>query len=105
MLQLNAYRGEADPHDPLLSPLYADLRGLPPLLVQAGEGELLRSDAERLAALATQAGVPTTLDIWPGMWHYWHHFVPFLPEARQAMQVIAQFLHACFEASDSGYLD
>jgi len=91
MLQLNAYRGNADPRTPRLSPLYADLRGLPPLLVQAGEAEVFRSAAETFAARAEQAGVPVTLRIWPGMWHFWHLFVPRLPEARLAMAEIRDF--------------
>jgi monoterpene epsilon-lactone hydrolase len=95
MLQLNAYRGSADPHDPRLSPLYANLCGLPPLLIQIGASELLRSGAEEFALRARQAGVQTVLEKWPGMWHYWHLFVPFLPEAQQAMQGIRQFLHSC----------
>jgi acetyl esterase/lipase len=94
MRLLNAYRGSADPHDPLLSPLYADLRGLPPLLIQLGSDEILRSGGEGLALRAKQAGVPTGLEIWDGMWHYWHLFIPFLPEARQAMQNIVQFIHS-----------
>jgi acetyl esterase/lipase len=95
MLQLNAYRGSADPRDPHLSPLYANLRGLPPLLIQIGTSEILRSGAEELALRAKQAGVPTTLETWPGMWHFWHLFVPFLPEAHQALQRIEHFLHSC----------
>jgi monoterpene epsilon-lactone hydrolase len=95
MLQLNAYRGIADPQTPLLSPLHADLHGLPPLLVQAGEVELFRSGAEAFAARAEQAGLHVTLHIWPGMWHFWHLFLPRLPEARQAMVEISQFLESC----------
>lgn len=91
---LNAYRGSADPRDPLLSPLYADLRGLPPLLIQIGSDEILRSGGEGLALRAKQAGILTTLEIWDGMWHYWHLFIPFLPEAQQAMQNIVQFIHS-----------
>ena len=95
MLQLNAYRGTADPHTPLLSPLFADLHGLPPLLVQVGEAESFRSGVEAFAARAEQAEVQVTLHIWPGMWHFWHLFVPFLPEARQAMGEIGEFVHSC----------
>ncbi|MBE9535243.1 MAG: alpha/beta hydrolase [Proteobacteria bacterium] len=95
MRQLNAYRGSAVPHDPRLSPLYANLRGLPPLLIQIGAEEILLSGAEELALRAKHAGVPTILEIWPGMWHFWHLFVPFLPEAKQAMQRINHFLHSC----------
>jgi len=95
MRQLTAYRGEADPRTPLLSPLYADLRGLPPLLLQVGEAEVLRSGVEAFAERAERAGVPVTLHIWPGMWHFWHLFVPWLPEARQAMVEIRDFVRSC----------
>lgn len=95
MLQLNAYRGTADPHNPLLSPIYANLQGLPPLLIQVGGEELLRGGAEELAEKAKNAGVPTILEIWPGMWHYWHIFVNSLPEAQQAMASINDFLQSC----------
>jgi len=94
MRQITAYRGNADPRTPLLSPLYADLRGLPPLLLQVGEAELLRSGAEALAERAEQAGVEVTFHVWPGMWHFWHLFVPRLPEARQAMAEIQAFIHS-----------
>jgi monoterpene epsilon-lactone hydrolase len=94
MRQLTAYRGKADPHAPLLSPLYADLQGLPPLLVQVGEQEVFRSGAEAFAARAEQAGVQVTLHIWPGMWHFWHLCIPWLPEARQAMIEIREFVRS-----------
>jgi acetyl esterase/lipase len=94
MRQLTAYRGHADPHTPLLSPLYADLHDLPPLLVQVGESELFRSSAEAFAERAAQAGVRVTFHVWPRMWHFWHLFIPWLPEARQAMTEIQQFVHA-----------
>ena len=95
MRQLNAYRGDANPRDPLLSPLYADLYGLPPLLIQIGAEEILRSGAEELALMAKNAGVATTLEVWTGMWHYWHLFVPSLAEAQQAMLSISDFLQSC----------
>jgi acetyl esterase/lipase len=94
MRQLDAYRGGADPRDPLLSPLYADLAGLPPLLLQIGSEEILRSGVEELAKHAKNAGVEATLEIWPGMWHYWHIFISSLPPARQAMDRIVEFLQA-----------
>lgn len=55
--------------NPLISPIYGDLSGLPPLLIQAGSEEILLSDAERLAAVAKQADVPTTLEIYNSLWH------------------------------------
>jgi acetyl esterase/lipase len=92
--QLAAYRGQADPRTPLLSPLHADLRGLPVMLLQVGGDELLRGDAEAFAARAEEAGVAVTLRVWPGMWHFWHLFVPWLPEAREAMTEIREFIHS-----------
>jgi acetyl esterase/lipase len=64
-----AYAGGAELADPAISPLRADLAGLPPLLVQAGTDELLAPDAERLTTKASEAGVDVTLTIWPRMWH------------------------------------
>jgi monoterpene epsilon-lactone hydrolase len=95
MKQLDAYRGGTDPRHPLLSPLYADLHGLPPLLIQAGEHEILRGGAESFAERAARSGVRVTLHIWPGMWHFWHLFTPILPEAREAMEEIRQFIESC----------
>lgn len=92
MTQLDAYRGKTDPHNPMLSPLYADLKGLPPILIQVGENEILRSGSESFAEAAKRSGIQVTLRIWPGMWHFWHLFVPVLPEARDAMNEISQFL-------------
>jgi len=92
--QLDAYRGNADPRNPLLSPIHADLHGLPPLLVQVGAKEILLSAVEVFALKAKKSGVPTTIEIWPEMWHYWHIFAPALPEAHQAMLSINEFLQS-----------
>jgi monoterpene epsilon-lactone hydrolase len=86
------YAGGQNPRLPLLSPLYGDLRGLPPLLIHVGEDEILLSDATRLAEGAGAAGVKVSLVIWPKMWHVWHIFAPFMPEARQAVAEIGAFV-------------
>src|SRR5574341_1696217 len=86
------YAGSQDLHSPLLSPHYGDLRGLPPLLIQVGDDEILLSDATRLADNARAAGVDVNLVVWPGMWHVWHLFVPSLPEAQQAIKAISDFI-------------
>jgi acetyl esterase/lipase len=75
--------------------LHANLRDLPPVLVQVGEDELFRSGAEAFTARARQAGVQIRSHIYPGMWHFWHLFVPWLPEARQAMDEIRDFVRSC----------
>ena len=84
------YVGDADVYDPLLSPVYADFDGFPPLLIQAGTRELLLSDSIRLARRAREAGVDVTLDLWDGMWHGWHD-QPDIPEADAACEQIAAF--------------
>jgi acetyl esterase/lipase len=85
------YAGTRDVRDPLISPVYANLHGLPPLLIQAGTREVLLSDAVRLARRAREAGVDVTLDIWEGMWHVWQEN-PAVPESRQASMEIGRFL-------------
>jgi acetyl esterase/lipase len=85
------YVDNQDVHNPLISPQYADLRGLPPLLIHAGKDEILLNDAERLADKARHAGVDVTLTVWPKMWHVWHILAPYLPEAVQAINEIGSF--------------
>src|SRR5215475_2092435 len=69
-----AYLGGKDPRTPLAAPLYADLAGLPPLLIQVGTAETLLDDASRLAERARKAGVAVTYEPWEGMIHVWHLF-------------------------------
>jgi acetyl esterase/lipase len=92
------YRGDADPRDPLVSPLFADLRGLPPLLVHVGSRELLYDDALRFVAAARAAGVDAEVVVWAGLWHVFHSFV-VLPEARRALDQIGRFALARFAAA------
>jgi monoterpene epsilon-lactone hydrolase len=87
-----AYVGSADPHDPLVSPLFADLRGLPPLLLQVGSEEMLRDDNVRMAARASEAGVSAKLEEWPDMIHVWHMFSDRLADARTAIERIGAFV-------------
>jgi epsilon-lactone hydrolase len=84
-------QGQAASH-PLASPLQADLRGLPPLLVQVGSAEILLDDALRLAQVAAHADVPVQLAVWPDMVHVWHFFSFMLPEGRQALAEAGAFL-------------
>lgn len=88
------YLGQHAADTPLASPLYADLHGLPPLLIQVGSAEILLSDATRLAARAQAAGVSVTLEIWPEMQHEWHFAAQWLPESRQAIARIGAFIAA-----------
>ncbi len=89
---LEAYAGQSDPCNPYFSPIYADLHGLPPLLIQVGAAETLLSDSERLAERAKAAGVDVKLSVYPEMWHVWQMFAPHLEQANQAIEEIAAFV-------------
>ncbi|MCI0547159.1 MAG: alpha/beta hydrolase [Candidatus Rokubacteria bacterium] len=89
-----AYLGDTDPRTPLASPLFADLAGLPPLLIQVGSEEVLLDDAVGLAERARQAGVEVTLEIWPDMIHVWPWFLPMLDEAPAAVDAIGTFIQS-----------
>src|SRR6201993_573157 len=80
------YLGGADPRSPLAAPLYADLRGLAPLLIQVGAAETLLDDAIRLAKVAGAADVRVDLQIWPEMLHVWHLFHPELKAGPLAIE-------------------
>ena len=88
------YLGEdGDPCHPLASPLYADLTGLPPLLIQVGDRETVLDDSTMFADKARAAGVDVELQIWDGMIHVFQMFASELAEARQAIDSVAAFLH------------
>lgn len=91
LMMAKTYLGDTDPRTPLAAPLYADLRGLPPLLIQVGTAEVLLDDATRLAERAKSAGVEVVLEPWEDMIHMWHLF-PMLPEAQQAIDRIGEFV-------------
>jgi acetyl esterase/lipase len=91
------YAGEYPLDHPLVSPLFADLHDLPPLLLHVGDHEILLDDATRFAARARDSGVDATLVVWPEMFHVFHTFTPFIPEARQANREIAEFIRAHLE--------
>jgi acetyl esterase/lipase len=87
-----AYIGDSDLRMPLASPLYADLSGLPPLLIHVGTAEILLDDAIRFADQARDAGVEVTLNAAEDMCHVWHFFTSMLPEALQAIDEVAGFI-------------
>ena len=93
LLHAGRYVGQHDPKSPLISPVFADLSKLPPLLIQVGEHEILRSDSVRLSENARQAGVDVTLEIWNGMWHVWHVFAGLMPESQRAIERIGCFIN------------
>jgi epsilon-lactone hydrolase len=78
--------------DPLVSPVFADARGLPSVFIQVGDHEILLSDSTRFADALSEAGSPVTLQVWPGMWHVFQFFGGKMPEADRALADIASFL-------------
>ena len=88
-----AYLGDADPKNPLASPLYADLKGLPPLFIEVAQSEMMRDDAVRLAERARSAGVQAEVKVWPVVPHVWQMADTFIPEARRSLDAAANFLH------------
>lgn len=86
------YLAGADPRAPLAAPIYADLAGLPPLLVQVGTAEVLLDDSLRLAERARAAGVDLSLDVAHDMMHVWHLFEPLLDEAGEAIARAGAFI-------------
>jgi acetyl esterase/lipase len=88
-----SYVADNDPRNPYISPAYGDFRGLPPLLIHAGEDEILREDSVRVEALAKAAGVEARLEIYSRMWHVWQLYLS-LPQAVRSLDDIAQFLRS-----------
>ena len=87
------YLGETEAQDPLASPLYADYAGLPPLLLQVGEAEVLLDDTTRVTQKARADGVDVVEEVWDDMFHVWHQFAPMLPEGQQAIDRIGEFIN------------
>jgi len=84
-----------DRKDPQISPLFADLKGLPPTLIQVGAAETLLADATRFAAAAGAADVRVTLEIWPHMIHAWHLWNAHLEPGRRALTNAGTFIREC----------
>lgn len=93
------YAGDHDLHDPRISPLYADLSGLPPTLIQVGTDEVLLDDSTRLADAARTAGVDVTCNVHVGLWHDWHLYAAAVPEGREAIQEIGRFVQKNWSTS------
>ncbi len=86
-----------EPHQkrfPLVSPVFADVEGLPPMLIQVGDDEILLSDSKRFADLLVAAGVDVQLTVWPEMYHVFQMFVGKIPEARQAIDKIGDYIRS-----------
>jgi len=85
-----------DPKDPLISPLFGDLTGLPPILIQVGTAECILDDSVRLAENGKKAGVDITLDVWDDMIHVFQIFAGVAPEAKEAIQKMGEFARKYF---------
>ena len=92
------YLGGADPKTPLAAPLYADLKGIAPLLIQAGSAETLLDDAIRLAGRAGAAEVEVRLEVWPEMLHVWHYFYGILADGRRALNDAGEWIREKMDA-------
>jgi monoterpene epsilon-lactone hydrolase len=86
------YLGKIDPRNPLASPVFGDYSGIPPLLIQIGEHEMLRDDSVRVAKKALADGIPVKFEVWPGMVHVFQ--IRGLPESREAIAQIADFMRS-----------
>ena len=82
------YVGENNPTSPLISPLYGELDGLPPVLIHAAEYDVFLSDSMRFAEKAENAGVKVDIKVWRNMWHIFHMQAPFVPESKKALDEI-----------------
>lgn len=80
--------------DPRVSPVYADMHGMPPMHIQVGDDEILLSDATRLADKLSAAGVEVTVDVWHEMWHVFQAFLLIVPEAREAVRRMGEAMRA-----------
>jgi acetyl esterase/lipase len=93
LAQVKLYMGEQDPRKvPLASPLYAELHGLPPLLIHVGHDEILRDDSTQVAEKIKTSGGEVRLKVWEGMWHCFQLQCAVVPEAQQAVNEIGRFV-------------
>jgi len=83
---------ENDWNNPLVSPVFANVAGLPPMLIQVGDDEILLSDSTRLADMLEAEGIEVELEIWPHMWHVFQMFIRKMPESRVAVKKIAAYI-------------
>ena len=96
-LMASSYLNGANPRDPLAAPIYGDLAGLPPMLIQVGAAEVLLDDSVRLASVAGAAHVPVTLEIWPDMVHIWPIFYRHLTAGRRAITRGGNFIKSTMD--------
>jgi monoterpene epsilon-lactone hydrolase len=86
------YPGAENAHNPLISPIHADLHGFPPLLIDVGNDEVLLDDALQVAEHARAVDIPVELTVWDGMWHVFQQYAAALPEGQQSLEKIGRFI-------------
>lgn len=94
------YSGDHNSKDPNLSPLYADLKDLPPSLIHTTDQEMLCYDAIRLSVKAQTNGVNTELKFWKGLFHEFQ-LLPFLPESKTFLEELSTFSNRIFQNSNN----
>ncbi len=99
------YYADSDPKDPLISPLFADVKGFPPTLIQVGGHEVLFDDSIRMAQKMNKAGVQVRLEIYENMMHVWQFFGGIVPEANQAIEEIGEFVKSIAVVTKADRLD
>jgi acetyl esterase/lipase len=92
------YCSKEDPRNPLLSPVFANVAGLPPTLIQVGDDEILLSDSTRFADKLREAGIEVELEVFPELWHVFQLFIGAMPESRAAVDKIGRFVRDAFAA-------
>ncbi|MGI9238050.1 MAG: alpha/beta hydrolase [Woeseiaceae bacterium] len=92
---------DADLRNPLISPVFANVAGLPPTLIQVGDDEILLSDSTRFADKMKIAGLEVEIEIWPDMWHVFQLFIGKMPESRRAIKRIGEYLKGRIQASEA----
>ena len=95
-----SYLGREPPTNPLISPLLADLNGLPPTIIHVGDNEILLNDSTRLMEKMKATNVVVQIHIWQGLWHVFQAFVPFLPESRQSIKEIGEFIRKSINSTN-----
>lgn len=93
------YCREDQLRNPLVSPVFADLSGLPPLYIQVGEDEILLSDSTRAADKVKAAGGEVEIEIWPGMWHVFQAFLVQVPESKKAVKKIGAYVRKALKVA------
>ncbi len=94
------YCGESEARNPLVSPVFGNVAGLPPVYIQVGDHEILLSDSTRFTDMLREAGSEVEIEVWPEMWHVFQLFVGKMPESRQAINKIGAYLKARMKSDE-----